>query len=201
MMLTNEITSYGAAMNVLMAYYHMEDDWEDDRKVSGLAAKTMLHGKVKKIVEQYPRQSKVIQSALEELSVCEKEESTDLDKTAGCFGKLMEELFLYKTDQWEGTLRRMGFFMGKFIYLMDAYEDLPKDMEKGRYNPLKKIAQEAGYEEKMKQILCMMIAESTAEFEKLPCLSDIDILRNILYDGVWNCYNKIQRKKSEEQKK
>ena len=188
-------------MNVLMAYYHMEDDWEDDRKVSGLAAKTMLHGKVKKIVEQYPRQSKVIQSALEELSVCEKEESTDLDKTAGCFGKLMEELFLYKTDQWEGTLRRMGFFMGKFIYLMDAYEDLPKDMEKGRYNPLKKIAQEAGYEEKMKQILCMMIAESTAEFEKLPCLSDIDILRNILYDGVWNCYNKIQRKKSEEQKK
>ena len=44
-------------------------------------------------------------------------------------------------------------------------------------------------------------AESTAEFEKLPCLSDIDILRNILYDGVWNCYNKIQRKKSEEQKK
>ena len=190
-----------AAMNVLMAYYHMEDDWEDDRKVSGLAAKTMLHGKVKKIVEQYPRQSKVIQSALEELSVCEKEESTDLDKTAGCFGKLMEELFLYKTDQWEGTLRRMGFFMGKFIYLMDAYEDLPKDMEKGRYNPLKKIAQEAGYEEKMKQILCMMIAESTAEFEKLPCLSDIDILRNILYDGVWNCYNKIQRKKSEEQKK
>ena len=133
MMLTNEITSYGAAMNVLMAYYHMEDDWEDDRKVSGLAAKTMLHGKVKKIVEQYPRQSKVIQSALEELSVCEKEESTDLDKTAGCFGKLMEELFLYKTDQWEGTLRRMGFFMGKFIYLMDAYEDLPKDMEKGRY--------------------------------------------------------------------
>ena len=91
--------------------------------------------------------------------------------------------------------------MGKFIYLMDAYEDLPNDLEKGCYNPLKKIAEEEGYEERIKQILCMMIAESTAEFEKLPCLSDIDILRNILYDGVWNCYNKIQRKKSEEQKK
>ena len=72
--------------------------------------------------------------------------------------------------------------MGKFIYLMDAYEDLPNDLEKGCYNPLKKIAEEEGYEERIKQILCMMIAESTAEFEKLPCLSDIDILRNILYD-------------------
>ena len=156
---------------------------------------------VKKIMEQYPRQSRAIESALNELSVCEREGSTDLDKTAGCFGKLMEELFLYKKDRWEETLRKMGFFMGKFIYLMDAYEDLPNDLEKGCYNPLKKIAEEEGYEERIKQILCMMIAESTAEFEKLPCLSDIDILRNILYDGVWNCYNKIQRKKSEEQKK
>ena len=200
-MLTNEITSYGAAMNVLMAYYHMEDDWQDERKVSSLTVKTMLRGKVKKIMEQYPRQSRAIESALNELSVCEREGSTDLDKTAGCFGKLMEELFLYKKDRWEETLRKMGFFMGKFIYLMDAYEDLPNDLEKGCYNPLKKIAEEEGYEERIKQILCMMIAESTAEFEKLPCLSDVDILRNILYDGVWNCYNKIQRKKSEEQKK
>lgn len=47
-MLTNEITSYGAAMNVLMAYYHMEDDWQDERKVSSLTVKTMLRGKVKK---------------------------------------------------------------------------------------------------------------------------------------------------------
>ena len=184
-----------------MAYNHMEDDWQDERKVSSLTVKTMLRGKVKKIMEQYPRQSRAIESALNELSVCEREGSTDLDKTAGCFGKLMEELFLYKKDRWEETLRKMGFFMGKFIYLMDAYEDLPNDLEKGCYNPLKKIAEEEGYEERIKQILCMMIAESTAEFEKLPCLSDIDILRNILYDGVWNCYNKIQRKKSEEQKK
>ena len=30
MMLRNEITSYAAAMNVLLAYYHMDDDWRDD---------------------------------------------------------------------------------------------------------------------------------------------------------------------------
>ena len=53
-MLTNEITSYGAAMNVSMAHYHMEDDWQDERKVSSLTVKTMLRGKVKKIMEQYP---------------------------------------------------------------------------------------------------------------------------------------------------
>lgn len=200
MMLTNEMTSYGAAMNVLMAYYHMEDDWEDDRKVSSLLTKNMLKGKVEQIIRQYPRQSQAIQQALKDLAECEKTNSTDLDRTSGCFGKLMEELFLYKKDQWEPILRKMGFFMGKFIYLMDAYEDLPEDLKKGRYNPLKTMYQEPDYEKKIKEILCMMIAESTAEFEKLPCLLDVDILRNILYDGVWIRYNKIQRKKSEEQK-
>ena len=197
MMLRNEITDYAAAMNVLLAYYHMEDDWQDDRKVTSLMTKSMIHGKVRRIIEEYPRQSRAIRSALEELSSCEKEECTDIDRTAGCFGRLMEELFVYREDIWERNLRKMGFFLGKFIYIMDAYEDLPEDLKKGRYNPLRDMYGKDDYEGRMKQILCMMIAESTAEFERLPCLLDVDILRNILYDGVWNRYNKIQMKKQE----
>ena len=199
MMLRNEITDYAAAMNVLLAYYHMEDDWQDDRKVTSLMTKSMIHGRVRRIIEEYPRQSRAIRSALEELSSCEKEECTDIDRTAGCFGRLMEELFVYREDIWERNLRKMGFFLGKFIYIMDAYEDLPEDLKKGRYNPLRDMYGKDDYEGRMKQILCMMIAESTAEFERLPCLLDVDILRNILYDGVWNRYNKIQMKKSEDQ--
>lgn len=199
-MLRNEITSYAAAMNVLLAYYHMEDDWQDDRKVSSLLTKNMIQGKAKKIIEQYPRQSRVIRESLQKLSACEKEESQDIDRAAGCFGELMAEIFVYKEDIWAKTLRKMGFYMGKFIYIMDAYEDLPEDIKKNRYNPLKTLAQRADYELQMQQILRMMIAESTARFEQLPCLVDVDILRNILYDGVWNHYNKIQMKKSEEQK-
>lgn len=201
MMLKNEITSYAAAMNVLLAYYHMEDDWQDERKVSSLMTKSLIRGKVKKIIEKYPRQSRAIRGALKELAVCEKERSTDIDRTAGCFGRLMEELFVFREDIWEKNLRRMGFFMGKFIYIMDAYEDLPADLEKDRYNPLKDRFGRPDYEEEMQRILCMMIAESTVEFERLPCLVDVDILRNILYDGVWNRYNKIQMEKSEENKK
>ena len=107
----------------------------------------------------------------------------------------MADLFVYKEDMWEETLRRMGFFLGKYIYIMDAYEDLEEDLRKQCYNPLKSLHERADYEEQIRQILCMMIAECSAEFEKLPCLLDVDILRNILYDGVWNRYNKIQKKK------
>ena len=57
---------------------------------------------------------------------------------------------------------------------------------------------EAGYEERCRDILCMMIGECARNFEILPCVLDVDILRNILYDGVWKHYRKIQEKKSEE---
>ena len=192
-MLQNEITSYAAAMNVLLAYYHMEDDWQDDRKVSSLMTKSLIQGKAKKIIEKYPRQSEIIRKSLKELGECEHENSMDIDRAAGCFGRLMAELFVWKEDIWEKTLRKMGFYLGKFIYLMDAYEDLPEDR-------LKELAKRPDYEAQMEQILRMMIAESTVRFEQLPCLVDVDILRNILYDGVWNHYNKIQMKKREDNK-
>ena len=109
MMLRNEITDYAAAMNVLLAYYHMEDDWQDDRKVTSLMTKSMIHGKVRRIIEEYPRQSRAIRSALEELSSCEKEECTDIDRTAGCFGRLMEELLCTGKISGNGISARWDF--------------------------------------------------------------------------------------------
>ena len=197
MMLENEITGYAADMNLLLAWYHLEDDWKDEKKVSAFLAKGALGRKAKRIAAKYPRQSRAIRESLEELAVCERENSTDIDRTAGCFGHLMEELFVWQKDMWEKSLRRMGFFLGKFIYIMDAYEDLEEDIQKNCYNPLKELYGQKEYEEKCREILCMMIAECSVEFEKLPCIVDVDILRNILYDGVWNRYNKIQLKKRE----
>ena len=114
-MLQNEITEYAADMNVLLAWYHLEDDWRDEKKVSAFLAKGALKRKAKRIIAKYPRQSQAIETSLKELAACEKENSTDLDRTAGCFGRLMEELFVWQEDMWEKSLRRMGFFLGKFI--------------------------------------------------------------------------------------
>ena len=193
-MIQNEITRYGADMNILLTYYKLMDDWMDEKNVRSLIGNGFLKKKARKVIEKYPRQSKVIRRCLKCLSRYEQEDCTDLDKTAGCFGELMAELFVYKQDVWEERLRKMGFYLGKFIYLMDAYEDLEEDLKKGCYNPLKKLRQREDYEEQMQRILCMMIADCCAEFERLPCLLDVDILRNILYDGVWNHYKKIQKK-------
>ena len=83
----------------------------------------------------------------------------------------------------------MGFYLGKFIYILDAYDDLEKDRAQGSYNPLLKISGEDGYEERCRQMLTMILAECSNYFEMLPCVENIDILRNILYVGVWNKFD------------
>ena len=191
-------TDYAADMNLLLSYYKCLDDWTDERKWKGRLRAAALRGRDKMVEARYPEKAEHIYTLLEHIHLYEKAQEPDVDLASGCFGEIMGEILACRKDEWEDDLRRMGFFLGKFIYLMDAYEDLPEDRKKNRYNPLKELAKRPDYEVQMEQILRMMIAESTVRFEQLPCLVDVDILRNILYDGVWNHYNKIQMKKSEE---
>ena len=64
---------------------------------------------------------------------------------AGIFGEIMAEILAWREDEWKENLRRMGFFLGKFIYLCDAYEDLEEDLTEGRYNPLTKLSEGKGF--------------------------------------------------------
>ncbi len=65
------------------------------------------------------------------------------------------------------------------------------------YNVWKFYKEQEDFEEKCEQILTHMMAECAKEFEKLPILLDVEILRNILYSGVWDRFDKI--KKHEDQ--
>ena len=114
----------------------------------------------------------------------------------------MAELFDYRQDHWSPELRSIGFHLGKFIYLLDAYDDLEHDQRKGAYNPLKALSQQPGYEEEMKEIFELLLAQCAQSFERLPCVEDADLLRNILYSGVWLKYNcKTAKQKAAQQPK
>ena len=183
-MVYNKITDYAADMNVLLSYYHFVDDWEDERKLSGLCGSYAFSRKAKKIARRYPRQAGVIKMQLARLAELEKSGVTDLDEISRPFGELMSELFVYEEDAFMHILRRFGFFIGKYIYLLDAFLDLEKDKEKGSYNPFKETCQQSGLEKRMTHILDTTARQAVIEFEKLPLDRDLPILRNILYEGV-----------------
>lgn len=198
--LSNPYYDYAADMNVLLTYYKCLDDWHDDRRFSRLFFAKLLELKMPKIRRMYGEKTEKISRLLDELGALERRKVYDIDKMAGFFGEIMAELFVYRHDEWEEKLRRMGFFFGKFIYLMDAYEDIKEDLKKGRYNPLTELYEKDSFEEECQQILKMMMAETSRVFEMLPILRDAEILRNILYAGVWTRYGQIRCGRKEAKK-
>lgn len=195
---TNELTEYAAAVNLLLSYYKCLDDWEDERKKKSYAASRILRPKIRSIQKLYPKKAAVISENLQKLSALEKQNEQSLDRMAGLFGEIMAELFAYRQDEWEHSLRKIGFFLGKFIYLMDAYEDVEKDVKTGNYNPLKRDFQDnPDFAEDCRNLLTMMMAECSREFERLPILLHADILRNILYSGVWSRYTLVTARRAQ----
>lgn len=194
-MVYNSITDYTADMGVLLAYYKLLDDMRDRRSVKAGAAAGLLKKPVRAVVRKWPRQAEACRKYVEALSGMEGRETYDLDRSAGYSGTALGEILVMKEDGWSAGLRRLGFFLGKFVYLMDAWEDLDKDLKKGQYNPWKPYRDRVDLDAFVENVLTMMMAECAREFERLPIVQDVDILRNIVYSGVWMKYAELRRKK------
>lgn len=197
----NEFSDYAADMNLLLSYYKCQDDWLDERRWRARAMEGLLAGKARKVEGRYPRQAAWMRERMEQIHGCERSNSDNIDQAAGLFGDIMAEIFVARPDAWEKTLRRMGFFLGKFIYLMDAYEDVEKDKKNGNYNPFLQFYGTEGFEGRCATSLSLMMAECSQAFEKLPLVEHVEILRNILYAGVWGRYELVRRRREGESRK
>lgn len=187
----NELTEYVADMNMLLTEYKCMDDWKDDKKYLRLLLARILKRRTGESRRKYARKLEEISAAMEELSQAEEQGVTDLDRMAGGFGRVMALIVAWRKDEWESSLQRLGFYLGKFVYLLDAYEDIEEDLKKGRYNPLKERYKDPDFEQSCRDILTMMMSACCREFEQLPILDNVDILRNILYSGVWSRYEMV----------
>ena len=197
----NIYTEYAADMNALFAYYKCLDDWEDEKKIHKLIYSKLLEGKTGTLRTYYAEKVKKISLLMQSFTEVEQSPGADIDTLAGLFGQVMAEIVAFREDEWSENLHRLGFFLGKFIYICDAYEDIETDLKKGTFNPLKQRYENPDFEEECKTILMMMMSECCKEFEKLPILDNVEILRNILYSGVWCRYEAVHEKRMQSLKK
>lgn len=182
----NEFTDYAADMTVMLSYLKCRDDWDDDCDPIRLAQSKLLSRAYKKVCAAYPRQCEAVLTQMRELSELEGANIQDPDAASRHFGKLMGEIFVYKSDRWEPALRAMGEALGSFIYMMDAVMDLERDLKKGSYNPVSSLKDRDG--DHYRSLLKMLLGECVYYFDKLPIVRDVDIIKNILCSGVWTAY-------------
>lgn len=198
----NEITECAASMNILLAYYKLEDDVNDEGDIKSRLVRRAYRKSFKTAYDKYPQKADFIKACLGELRSLEEDQSTSIDQTSNCFARLLEEIFDYKDDEYRDRLRKVGFNIGKYIYIMDAYEDLDQDLEKGRYNPFSSYKDDReGLKVKVDKLIGMTLARLEEAILNLDIKVNKSIIDNIIYSGVYLRYkgliNGADKKKQE----
>lgn len=194
----NQYVEYVADMSILLAWHKCQDDWQDERDIRKKLYGEGIKKGYKRVCEKYPEKARIVEICMKNIMEAEKRGEENLDVLAGYFGKIMAEVFVVREDLWEVSVREIGVNLGKFVYILDAYEDLEEDERKKRFNPLINRKNRPMFHEEIQTVLKMYAAFCAVEFEKLPVIDNISILRNILYSGIWSKYEMLVKQRKEK---
>lgn len=129
-----------AALSVLLTYHKLRDNIEDESFWKSLGCKLLLplvSRKAKKAAARYPFLAEAAERAMREQKEAE-EAGAGVDPCAEPTANLLAAVFreLGGCDAGQSAaLERFGYFLGRWVYLMDAADDLADDLKDGEFNP------------------------------------------------------------------
>ena len=124
---TTKVMEYTAAMQILLSHYALIDSNNDE----GRNKKDPFLPFIPEIEKTYKRQCNTLKNKLSALWENEKKGIKDPEMNALYFGEALGEIFVKdENSHFAPDLRRMGCGMGRYIYLLDAWDDKEKDKKK-----------------------------------------------------------------------
>lgn len=175
-----------AAAAMIMSYYKLLDNIEDEKgikKIAFLLLKPFLKSANKKAKAQYPEIEKTVADYIKKQTELENQCCNEIDRIADPTAVALAKILQCCSDDatQKRVLERLGYCLGRYIYLLDAYCDLQEDIKKNNYNVLK------GKEEVKDYIsgqIYFCINEAIKAFELLNIKKYKTILGNIIYLGL-----------------
>ncbi len=185
---TTRVMDYTADMQILLTYYSLLDSIHDEGK--GEKREMKYRPFIDDIEKKYPRQTKAVKENLKSIGEYEKNGEKDAEKTALLFGNLLGEIFVMDDESFfSNDLFLLGCNIGKFIYLLDGWDDRKKDRKKGQYNP---FSDGVTYDE-VKNMLLDAAAGAGDSYKRLPLDDYISITDSIIYSGMWTKFRKDRK--------
>lgn len=177
-----------SAAAMIMSYYKLLDNIEDEKgikKIGYLILKPFLKSANNKAKKKYPFVEEIVAEYISKQAQLEKADCKEIDPVADPTAVALSKLLMLCSDDasQKRVLERLGYCLGRYIYLLDAFCDLEEDTLKGRYNVLKnKPAEEV--KEYIKSQIYFCINESIKAFELLDIKKYKSVLGNIIYLGL-----------------
>lgn len=193
----NAHVAFAADAATMLVYYKLRDNVADKGFWRGLPARLLLpfaSSARKKAAARYPELHDTIAACMREQAELEAAGCSSIDAAAEPSAKMLAALACMDAadEQQRMVLDRFGYCLGRWIYLTDAVDDLPADLETGGYNPyilsrgLKRGDTERVRETQQYALLTLnaCLAECIAAYNLLTIHRFDGILRNILEWGM-----------------
>lgn len=199
---------FTCAVAMIMLYYKVLDDISDKGFWKKIAACLLYpfaahaHNKAKR---NYPEAEEIIKKVMDMQRAAENERTGSIDKAAHPSADMMAKLLSFGFEGDNGAiLNRLGYCVGRWVYITDALDDFEKDCKRGNYNP---FAVRSGYrcdnEEENKKIyssaeklLGQTSDEAFAAYELLNSEKFKPIIENVLDFGMNICTEEILKGKA-----
>ena len=182
---SDKVLDYVSDMNILLAYLKVCDDADDDKKLSDYAKRAILSSKAREVENKYPTISDRVRKNLKRLSILEEEKSSSVDMTADCFAKVLEAVFCPDSIDIDANtlkiLEWMGYNIGRWVYIIDAYADLDKDIKNGSYNP---FIYNKYSRDNTANALYYTLANIANAYDLLNIYRNDSLLKNFLFSGL-----------------
>ncbi len=203
--MNNSALQYSAAMNLSLYYHKIKDDIEDDNDIKSKVLEKVLYPYQKKINKSIDNINNIIKNNLKDLREFENNKNfSSIDEICHPFSdivgnilKLYPNELINDNEELRNYLYSLGYTLGKWIYLIDAFDDLKKDMENKKFNPINFLYNNdnKSYEELLpliKERIEFTILNCSYNckdiLEKLPLKRNEEILKNILELGLMDRY-------------
>lgn len=195
---------YTADIAMLFTYYKIKDDLCDTRgikRLKFLPLMAVFYGAYKKAKKLHPEIAKDIENNLKILSQLEKDKCDDVDMCATCFSDIIKSVFNNYTDSFDD----FSVALGRYIYCIDAYDDLKDDIKNKQYNPyIYMYRLNSTDDEKLplaieaiQNSIYMTLAMLGDFLSKINFKKNTDIINNIVYLGMRKTLDSIAIKKIE----
>lgn len=206
----NPILDFSALCATLLVYYKARDSLQDHGWKEKLSAAFLYpfaaHAR-RKAAKAEPELDRAFSQMMERQNALEKAECSNVDEVAEPTAQALSLVFtrLSGDPMQKRVLERLGYLLGRYVYLCDALDDLADDAKKGNYNPFLSSSRRENaaitLEEQRMQAMGSLNL-TTAELASAYALLNIQrfgpILENIIYQGLPSAVRSIQ---SREEKK
>lgn len=187
----DDALSKGAALTVITSYYKLMDSIADSgffKKIGCNLIRPFFGSWHKKAKRNFPDYENIVKEMFLSQLEYEKSEDICLDMAAEPTARMLKQIMSLeaKSESEEKVFSQFGYHLGRWIYLMDAANDLEDDSKSGNFNPfLIKFGEKARVDIKeVEAILSQSYYLLTKAYELIDKQRFTDILDNIIYSGL-----------------